>query len=208
MLPIVRPYEYLMIQALFFHAGRCELETVRHHAETNVKLFRQESFDHALQYMMRTGFFDLTDGILSLQGVRIGVEFDEYMNDLLEYGLGKYDVDFDDADPDQPFHLWAKYRKEQIQQEKCADKGEKQQGLDPFCAIAQIRRTSLKAEIEEGVVGRVHEVSGRKHQDRRDHHGRQPGLGLAREPVLCNAIDQDGFQDYRDKCRNKNNTRK
>ena len=136
MLPIVRPYEYLMIQALFFHAGRCELETVRHHAETNVKLFRQESFDHALQYMMRTGFFDLTDGILSLQGVRIGVEFDEYMNDLLEYGLGKYDVDFDDADPDQPFHLWAKYRKEQIQQLLLNNPGDIMRGTKIYDGVA------------------------------------------------------------------------
>ena len=136
MLPIVRPYEYLMIQALFFHAGRCELETVRHHAETNVKLFRQQSFDHALQYMMRTGFFDLTDGILSLQGVRIGVEFDEYMNDLLEYGLGKYDVDFDDADPDQPFHLWAKYRKEQIQQLLLNNPGDIMRGTKIYDGVA------------------------------------------------------------------------
>jgi hypothetical protein len=44
------------------------------------------------------------------------VEFDEYMQDLLEYGLGKYDVDFYDAKPDETFHLWQNYRKSQVQQ--------------------------------------------------------------------------------------------
>ena len=66
--------------------------------------------------MIETGFFELNDGALSLNGIRLGVEFDEYMRDLLEYGLGKYDVDFDEAKPDETFHLWAKYRKEQVQQ--------------------------------------------------------------------------------------------
>lgn len=116
MLPIVRPYEYLMIQALIFHAGQCSIEEVQQHVLTNAKSFRQAPFDHALHYMIETGFFELIDGALSLNGIRLGVEFDEYMRDLLEYGLGKYDVDFDDAKPDETFHLWAKYRKEQVQQ--------------------------------------------------------------------------------------------
>ncbi len=116
MLPIVRPYEYLMIQALILHAGRSNIIDVRHHVVINTRIFQQEAFDHALHYMMRSGFFDLMSGELSLKDIRIDVEFDEYMRDLLEYGLGKYDVDFDNVKPDEVFHLWAKYRKEQVQQ--------------------------------------------------------------------------------------------
>ena len=44
------------------------------------------------------------------------MELDEYLRDLIEYGLGKYEVDFSKADPGRKFHLWAKYRKEQVQQ--------------------------------------------------------------------------------------------
>ena len=44
------------------------------------------------------------------------MEFDEYMQDLLEYGLGKYDVDFYDTNANETFHLWQKYRKTQVQQ--------------------------------------------------------------------------------------------
>ena len=116
MLPIVRPYEYLIIQALIFHAGKSSIEDVKHHVVTNVKSFQQGAFDHALNYMLKTEFFELANGVLSLNNIRTGVEFDEYMSDLLEYGLGKFDIDFDDAKPDETFHLWAKYRKEQVQQ--------------------------------------------------------------------------------------------
>ena len=116
MLPIVRPYEYLMIQALFFHAWRCNVKDIQEHAINNTPLYQQDAFDHALHYMIETGFFNLTDGILSLNQIQRGVEFDEYMRDLLEYGLGKYEVDFEGTQPGEVFHLWAKYRKEQVQQ--------------------------------------------------------------------------------------------
>jgi len=117
MLPIVRPYEYLIIQALIFHAGCCSKEDIRQHVETNVIYFQEKSFDHALKYMLHTDYFSLdSDKKLSLNKIEIGIEFDYYMRDLLEYGLGKYDVDFDDAHPAELFHLWGKYRKEQVQQ--------------------------------------------------------------------------------------------
>ena len=116
MLPIVRPYEYLMIQALQEHAWKASLEEIRDHVMTNMMYYRQEVFDHALTYMLRYGSFDVVGGKLILKDVRTGVEFDEYMRDLLEYGLGKYDVDFYDAKSDELFHLWTSYRKTQVQQ--------------------------------------------------------------------------------------------
>ena len=116
MLPIVRPYEYLMIQALMQWAGECRLDEVKRHVMINVRNYNQAAFDHALHYMQSSGFFSLNTGTLSFNNIELGVEFDEYMQDLLGYGLGKYDVDFSDAANDEVFHLWAKYRKEQVQQ--------------------------------------------------------------------------------------------
>ena len=66
--------------------------------------------------MLTSGFFSEEDGVLSLFDVRRDVVFETYLLDLLEYGLGKYDVDFYDASANETFHLWAKYRKEQVQQ--------------------------------------------------------------------------------------------
>lgn len=146
MLPIVRPYEYLIIQALVEHAGECSLAEVRRHVQINAKHDQPAAFQHALKYMVQSGYFTvgkemetaanagtaaaeageaaaLDSGVttapettLSFYDLELGVEFDEYLRDLLEYGLGKYDVDFSDASPDEVFHLWAKYRKEQVQQ--------------------------------------------------------------------------------------------
>ena len=97
MLPIVRPYEYLMIQSLVEHAWIASLEEVRDHVLMSVSYYRQEVFDHALEYMLKTDFFAVEDGKLVLKDIKTDVEFDEYMRDLLEYGLGKYDIDFYDA---------------------------------------------------------------------------------------------------------------
>ncbi len=116
MLPIVRPYEYLIIQALVMHAGKANENEIIHHVETNTNHFRQDAFRHALKYMLQTDFFTKDGEELSLKEIELDVQMDEYMRDLLEYGLGKYDVDFHDAEPDETFHLWAKYRKEQVQQ--------------------------------------------------------------------------------------------
>lgn len=116
MLPIVRPYEYLMIQCLLEHAWKASKEEVQHHVMINVTNYRQDVFDHALTYMLRYGFFSEEEKKLTLKDVKTSVEFDEYMRDLLEYGLGKYDIDFYDSKPDELFHLWTSYRKTQVQQ--------------------------------------------------------------------------------------------
>ena len=116
MLPIVRPYEYLIIQEIIRRAGECGCEEIRRLIRTGMQNYNQNAFEHALKYMMESGFFTLCDGNLSLSDVPLDVEFDEYMRDLLEYGLGKYDVEFHDASADETFRLWAKYRKEQVQQ--------------------------------------------------------------------------------------------
>lgn len=116
MLPIVRPYEYLIIQKLIFGAGKEKLSEIKHHVQINAEVFDQASFDHALKYMLATDFF-ISDGEeLSLNNVALGVEMDEYMRDLLEYGLGKFDIDFSKSDGTELFLPWAKYRKEQVQQ--------------------------------------------------------------------------------------------
>ena len=116
MLPIVRPYEYLMIQSLLEHAWKASIGEIRDHVMMSMIYYRQEVFDHAMEYMLRTDFFTIEDGILVLRDIKTGIEFDEYMRDLLEYGLGKYDVDFYGTKPDELFHLWTSYRKSQVQQ--------------------------------------------------------------------------------------------
>ena len=144
MLPIVRPYEYLMIQALVFGAGESSMEEVRRHVQINALNYNQAAFDHALFYMMASGFFSLIGEKLALLDIELGVELDEYLRDLLEYGLGKYDVDFHDAAEGEIFHLWAKYRKEQVQQLLLNNPGDIMVGTKIYDGIVYAYVTVIK----------------------------------------------------------------
>ena len=116
MLPLVRPYEYRIIQELLSHAGIIDVSELRHHLEGTLTNWNNSAFEHALYYMLASGFFSLSDNELSFAQIRRDVAFESYLQDLIEFGLGKYDIDFYSADPSQIFHLWAKYRKGQVQQ--------------------------------------------------------------------------------------------
>lgn len=115
MLPIVRPHEYLMVQAILQKVGSCSLSDVKRHVEINAPMYEQEVFEHALHYMLKSGFFVLDDGILSFSDLKLDVDFEEYLRDLLEYGIGKCEIDFSDMEDGETFKLWAKYKKEQVQ---------------------------------------------------------------------------------------------
>ena len=116
MLPIVRPYEYLIIQTLLDGAGSSPLSNIERELRINVESFSQASYEHALQFMKKYGYVREEDGVLALNNVQLNVELDEYLRDLLAYGLGKYDIDYAEQDPESPFHLWSHYRKGQVQQ--------------------------------------------------------------------------------------------
>jgi len=116
MLPLVRPYEYLVLQELMAHAGRGSLRDIEHHVSVNAARFDRAGLEHAIRYMLESGFFRAEGDELALSGLRTGVELDEYVSDLLAYGLGRFEADFADAAPEEVFHLWAKYRKSQVQQ--------------------------------------------------------------------------------------------
>ena len=150
MLPIVRPYEYLIIQKLVFSAGKEKLSEIRRHVQINAEMFSQECFDHALHYMLATDFFVLNGEELSLHNVTLGVEMDEYLRDLLEYGLGKFDVDFSKSDGEGRFLLWAKYRKEQVQQLLLNNPRDIMKGTAIYDEVVYIYVTIVKgADVKE-----------------------------------------------------------
>ena len=92
----------------------------------SLELFEPHAFDYIIidevHYMVKSGFFDLREEneklTMLLSKVTLNTELDEYLRDLLEYGLGKYDAEFVELaeDGNKTFHLWSKYRKEQVQQ--------------------------------------------------------------------------------------------
>ena len=153
MLPIVRPYEYLIIQELLFRAGKESTYVIAEKIRTTTKNWDPNAFQHALHYMIASGFFVENAGELRLYNIQRDVVFEDYLQDLLEYGLGKYDVDFYDASPDERFHLWAKYRKEQVQQlllnnPKDIMLGTKIYGGVVYAYVTVIKGNSIKEDLK------------------------------------------------------------
>ena len=115
MLPLVRPYEYLMIKAMLLRAGASELDDIIKHVKINTVNFNEEALNHAFHYMMMSGFFAVENDVMSFYDLKLDVDFEEYLHDLLDYGIGKYEIDFSDMEDGDIFKLWAKYKKEQVQ---------------------------------------------------------------------------------------------
>ena len=146
MLPIVRPYEYLILQSILWAVGSVKTEEIRSKLQNKLEPFREDAFQHALHYMYRSGYLEEHDGSICFKDVTLNVELEEYLNDLLDYGLGKYDVDFCDADPNSLFHLWAKYRKEQVQQLLLNNPGDIMLGTKVYNGVVYIYVTIVKSE--------------------------------------------------------------
>lgn len=146
MLPIVRPYEYLIVQKLIENAGSADLKDVRRHVTVYVNEFSQPSFDHAIEYMLRKKWFAINDDELILDATLLDVEFEEYMKDLLNYGIGKYDIEYGDKPSDKLFHLWSSYRKTQIAQLQLRDPGDIMTGTKIIDGVIYAYVTVLKDE--------------------------------------------------------------
>ncbi len=146
MLPIVRPYEYLIVQELLARAGMVSIREMTDKLASSVKNWSLEAFHHALRYMLASGFFSENNGELSFAELRRDMAFETYLQDLLDYGLGKYDVDFYDVSSDEVFHIWAKYRKEQVQQLLLNNPGDIMKGTKVYDGVVYVYVTVIKDE--------------------------------------------------------------
>ena len=153
MLPIVRPYEYLIIQRIILGAGKASMDELRDYMKVSTRAFSETSFKHALQYMFNAGYFGQTGESVSLKNVRLDTQLDEYLRDLLDYGLGCYEVESSIDDGTQLFHLWAKYRKEQVQQLLCNNpkdimKGTMYYGKNVYIYVTVIKSSATKDDLK------------------------------------------------------------
>ncbi len=115
MLPIVRPYEYLIIQKVLFGTGHEKSQNVKEYVLNNMIGYQEDAFIHALKYLKESGYIKQNKSEIEFNDVIIDTEMDYYLKDLLEYGLRKYEIDLDTI-TENGFCLWKTYRKEQIQQ--------------------------------------------------------------------------------------------
>lgn len=147
MLPIVRPDEYLIIEKLLDNVGECSVDVLEEHVKNSVEHYSPAMFKHALKYMHKKGHVICSDQIVRLNDINITVEFDEYMRDLISYGIGRYDVEFYEVDnsSERLFKLWAKFKKRQIKELLQKDPDDIQLGTNVYDGVAYAYVTIHKA---------------------------------------------------------------
>ncbi len=122
MLPLVRKHEYLMFKCLL--NSITSLEDIDKTLSDEIIDYKKEEIDHALHFIKANGFAFVDDNTLSLT-VTVDDQFKEYLNDLLEYGLTRYTVDYGETND---FKLWQSYRMDQVQLKLLKNPGYNQLG--------------------------------------------------------------------------------
>ena len=152
MLPIVRPYEYLIVQKMLDGAGKTSAKELSRYLNMNISSCSSDAINHAITYMIQSGFFKIEKGALRFSDIKLGVELEEYLHDLIEYGLGRFEIDFGTVHQDEQFRLWGKYKKEQVQQLLLKNPGDimlgtKIYGDTVFIYVTIVKNDSIKAEL-------------------------------------------------------------
>ena len=145
--PIVRPDEYLIIEKLLDSVGECKVDELEKYIKNNVDHYSPDIFKHALKYMHKRGHVICSDQFVRFNDINITVEFDEYMRDLINYGLGRYDVEFYEVNSSNHhlFKLWAKFKKSQIKDLLLKDPDDIQLGTNVYDGVAYAYVTIHKA---------------------------------------------------------------
>jgi superfamily II DNA or RNA helicase len=119
LLPLVRPHEYLILK-LIAH-GTSDKESINDVLTQNISGYQRKEMSHAVTYM---------ECITSNENqLRLDAELDEqleeYLDDLLSYGLTRYNIDYGDV---TTFKLWQSYRMDQVQLKLCKNPGYNMKG--------------------------------------------------------------------------------
>jgi superfamily II DNA or RNA helicase len=106
MLPLVRPHEFEIVRSLL--DGICDIEAIDKVLAVEIIGFSHEELRHALQFMR----FVTRHGSSFSLDVKIDVQYREYLDDLLAYGITRYSIDNGE---ETGFKLWQNYRMDQVQ---------------------------------------------------------------------------------------------
>ncbi|MCR4612134.1 MAG: DUF3427 domain-containing protein [Lachnospiraceae bacterium] len=139
LLPLVRVDEYQIIKCLL--DGGKTFEEIKNYLETVISDFSIDELHHALEFIQ--GIKD-ENGILKID-VLLDDQFVEYVEDLIEYGLTRYIIDFGD---EKDFKLWSNYRMDQVQLKLLKNPGSNQKGTYYYDDYAIIF-ASLKKDLDE-----------------------------------------------------------
>lgn len=144
LLPLVRAHEYEIIKLLM--SDVLEEGTVHDFFRKNTEHYKQEEVEHALKFMIKNGAIIKENGLIRLNVV-LDDQLCEYLDDLLEYGLVRYDSEYM---YNEKFVLWNNYRMDQVQLKLMKDPGSNQKGTyfygDEVIIFASLKKD---ASLEE-----------------------------------------------------------
>ncbi len=118
-LPLVRPYEYQVVSYLLVEKYATE-EKLR-----EVLTCTDEEYEHVIRFLLKDQLLVFQDETYALN-VEVDEEFQEHVKDLLEYGLTKYDAEYQDSK--EQFLLWKSYRMDAVQRKLLKDPKSNQKG--------------------------------------------------------------------------------
>lgn len=109
MLPLVRRHEFLIVRYLL--DGQTSKKKIDRMLYGEIDGYNSSQLEHALRFMQEGNAVTVNDDNIQLIGER-EEEFDEYVADLLNYGLTQYSARYTSDKED--FLLWQDYRMDQV----------------------------------------------------------------------------------------------
>ncbi len=111
MLPLSREYEYRIFKALL--EGLNSKNAIRKALRETINHYTDKEFDHAFENInYKDKDFVLTSGDFVKLNIEPDGLFSEYITDLIEYGLTRFSVEYENSDG---FKLWKNYYSKEVQ---------------------------------------------------------------------------------------------
>lgn len=146
LLQLVRPHDYLICK--FLLEGDSSISLIAEKVKYEVQNYNEVEFSHALKYLAKSHIVIADGDTLSL-GCELNNEFNNYLVDLLEYGLTKYKADY--ANNTGMFLLWNDYRYDQVQIKRCINPGYTAVGTYYGAEGDVYIFASIKKDVAEGM---------------------------------------------------------
>lgn len=144
MLPLVRKHEFLIYKQLI--NGQTNLADIEEVLKQNVNDYKHAELEHALEYMVKSGFVNFDDDQITLL-VEIDKDFFEYICDLLTYGLKRHEAEYGNTND---FILWQSYRMDQVQLKLCKNPAYNMKGTYAYDGVNYIFASIKKdASVQE-----------------------------------------------------------
>ncbi len=109
LLPLVRKHEFLVIKYLL--EGDAYLSEIEAKVKEDISGYAPKQLEHALRFLEDGGAIRTDGEHIAICGER-EQEYEEYLQDLLNYGLAQYSARY--ADDKIDFLLWQDYRQDQV----------------------------------------------------------------------------------------------